>query len=490
MWVFGVKNQDIENLYDSEDGPPGTKDRLAWVTSQFGRVGIVEVEGERAYVGAKNVKVEIEKMGNRVTLTEEEGKVRVFEGRMSPDLKIYVNGQQAQVSSFKPQAPRLPKMDMGRMVEKVKMGLSYHHDPDGGKKLKKTIYIGLGFLVFGGILFGIGGFRRAETDLKKSADFQEVESMWGEFQSAKGDVNKLQNLKLRAENFSGKDFEDRVKTIKEQIPTLIEEAYGVKRVELTELIDLGLVREGMRVFKMTLIGGNIWGLDTSLGRLVNVDIKKKSGTVVAGSDVLGKPVALASYPGRVVIFGDKGGVQCDVGNAKCKQVITLEQMGENPLGIGMFAGNIYGVDTAGEIWRYAVLDTGYGPKVKWIGEDQEKVSGVAGLAIDGSIWLMTQPQIPNLKSQISKYTRGVKDAFSITGLDQELGTRSVVFTSDELEKLYILDPEKERIVTLDKTGKYESQVKNSLLKDATDLVVDDEEVIYIAVGSKIYEIGE
>lgn len=497
MWVYGVKKSETQNLYDSDDGPVGIKDRLAWIAGQFGRVGIVEVMGERAYVGAKNVKIEIEKLGKKVMLTSGEDRVRVFEGRVSPDLKIYVNNEQAVISNFESLSSKqiqnsksknfiLPRIDIGRIVEKIKMGLAYRHDGDGGRKIKKTIYIGLGFLVLGVVLFGIGGYRRAETDLKKSAEYQEVESMWSEFERAKGDVAKLQGLKSRVDGYSGKDYEDRVKTIKDQLPTLIEEASGVKRVELSELIDLGLVREGMRVVKMTILSGKIWGLDTSEGRLVSVDIKKKSGSVVAGADDLGKPVALASYPGRVVIFGDKGGVQCDIGNTKCKQVITVEQAGEGVVGIGMFAGNIYSVDTTGEIWRYSVVDTGYGSKTKWIGEDQVKVSGVTGLTIDGSIWLIRGSETLNSKSEILKYTRGVKDSISVSGLDTDFGLGAVLYTSDQVEKLYILDPQKERIVTLDKTGKYESQVKNSLLKEATDLAVDGEEVIYIAVGSKIY----
>ena len=338
-------------------------------------------------------------------------------------------------------------------------------------------------MVWGVILFGVGGYRRAETDLKKSADFQEVESMWSEFGSNSTDAGKLEALKTRAENFSGKDFEDRVKTVREKIPGLIEKAYGVNRTELSELIDWGLIREGMRVLKISLIGGKLWGIDTNESRLVNVDIKKKSGSVVAGADAVGKPVALATYPGRVVVFGDKGGVQCDTGNAKCKQVITAEQMGEGIVDIGMFAGNIYGVATDGEIWRYPVTDAGYGTKMKWVGEDQEKAVGAKGMSIDGSIWMV---KTLNSKSEILKYTRGVKDSFSISGLDTELGQNSVVYTSDEVEKLYVLDPEKERIVILDKTGKYESQLKNELLKGATDLVVSEEEVIYVAVGSKIY----
>ncbi len=494
MWVYGVKKSEIESLYDSDDGPVGIKDRLGWIAGQFGRVGVVQIMGERAYVGVKNVQVEIEKMGNKVMLTSGEDRVRVFEGRVSPDLKIYVNNEQAVISNLESLSSKqilnpksknltLPRIDIRRMVEKIKMGLAYRHDTDGGRKIKKTIYIGLGFLVLGIVLFGVGGYRRAETDLKKSADYLEVESMWSEFEMSKGDVAKLQNLKSKVDGYLGKDYEDRVKTIRDQLPILIEEAIGVKRVDLSELIDLGLVREGMKATKLALLSGKIWGLDTSEGRLVSVDIKKKSGDVIAGADDLGKPIALASYPGRVVIFGDKGGVQCDTGNSKCKQVITVEQVGEGVVEIGMFAGNIYSVDSTGEIWRYSVTDTGYGPKTKWIGEDQAKASGVTGLTIDGSIWLTATF---NAGTGIQKYTRGVKDNIEISGLDTDFGLGASMYTSSDVEKMYVLDPQKERIVTLDKTGKYESQVKSALLKEATDLVVDDEEVIYLAVGSKIY----
>ena len=135
-----------------------------------------------------------------------------------------------------------------------------------------------------------------------------------------------------------------------------------------------------------------------------------------------------------------------------------------------------------------MTDAGYGGRQEWIAKTEDKASldQSLNMAIDGSVWTS---QISNLKSQISKYTRGVKDNFEISGLDHDMGEGAVIYTDEDTLKLYVLDKVNKRVVVLAKTGEYEGQYTAEQLGEGKDLAVDEKTgKIYVTSGSKIWMI--
>ena len=130
-----------------------------------------------------------------------------------------------------------------------------------------------------------------------------------------------------------------------------------------------------------------------------------------------------------------------------------------------------------------MTDAGYGGRQEWIAKTEDKASldQSLNMAIDGSVWT----------SQISKYTRGVKDNFEISGLDHDMGEGAVIYTGEDTDKLYVLDKINKRVVVLAKTGEYEGQYTAEQLGEGKDLAVDEKMgKIYILAGAKIYEISK
>ena len=150
----------------------------------------------------------------------------------------------------------------------------------------------------------------------------------------------------------------------------------------------------------------------------------------------------------------------------------------------LWAGNIY-LLASDQIWVYRTSEGGYGARQKWLSETQEMGES---MVIDGNVWVL-KCLMSNDQCLIQKFTRGVKEGFEVSGMDQKLGDGAIIYTEDEAEKLYILDKANMRVVVIKKNGEYDSQYRTEQAGQATDMVVAEERgKIYLLAGAKIWEI--
>ncbi|HKZ35712.1 MAG TPA: hypothetical protein VJ242_03270, partial [Patescibacteria group bacterium] len=116
------------------------------------------------------------------------------------------------------------------------------------------------------------------------------------------------------------------------------------------------------------------------------------------------------------------------------------------------------------------------------GEDLDLSSAVS-MAIDGSVWVLFSD------GTIVKYVRGVKDVFVVTGLDEALVEPIKIYTSPEVDNLYILDRQSTRVVVIGKNGEYQSQHRWPGVAGAKDLVVSEElKKILFLTGEKVFSL--
>jgi hypothetical protein len=370
----------------------------------------------------------------------------------------------------------------------------YVISPDKTKGRRNLTYVGIGFLVIVGILMGGWQYRKRNVAQVSSATNIAIQETYDKFREAQAllDLNPVRSRELLAqveqetkklsEEAGKKKKDSRLIEIEEGLPAVLGAATGTRTLESQEVINLGLVREGMTGQWMRYLDGQLWVLDTSGSRLMKIDPTKKKGEVVVGQESLGTPKTLAVYPGKIEVLSDKGIVECQTSNNKCQVTVQADGDWGNIVDMGMFGGNIYLLSNQ-EIWRHQVTETGFSQKQDWLaeGEDKSDLSQSQSLSIDGSLWIATP-------DSIMKYTRGVKDSFEISGLDSPLGNKTAIYVTDETDKLYILDAANGRIVILAKTGEYDSQIVTDQAKSATALVVDEKNsTLYLLAADKIWE---
>lgn len=362
----------------------------------------------------------------------------------------------------------------------------------GKPKASKTLIIGIIFLLVFGIL-GIVGRARFQYLVSGHAKLNErSEELSFKFNEAKAlvplnparSVQVLLEIKetladIRAKG-GAKYKNPSLDSIELELATTINKAKGINEIVLTEVLDLTLVRDGLTGQKLAFQEGKLMVLDTVANRLISVDPVKKSGMVIAGKEVLGTAKNLATYPGKIEILTNSGIVECQ--NDKCQNKIKIDEDWGEVVDMGMFAGNIY-LLTKTNIWRYQSGEAGFGNKQNWIAKSETvDLTGATTLAIDGSLWLVDG-------QNIVKFTRGVKEAFSISGLETPLGSNSKIYTDEDAQNIYVLDTANNRVVAVKKTGEYVASYQNVSLGQVTSLVANEKAGrIYLLAGSKIWQI--
>jgi hypothetical protein len=157
-----------------------------------------------------------------------------------------------------------------------------------------------------------------------------------------------------------------------------------------------------------------------------------------------------------------------------------------------FLGNLYLLSAEGKIWQYSGRDEGFGPQQDWLKENSgSQLADSLSMAIDGSIWIL-KPD-----GQVLKFTRGKKEAFTISGLPDATDKKrfpispTIIYTNQNSANLYILDPGANEILVVNKSGEYQAAYIYSLPAQETAkglLVSEENKQIFLLGENKIYVI--
>jgi hypothetical protein len=155
--------------------------------------------------------------------------------------------------------------------------------------------------------------------------------------------------------------------------------------------------------------------------------------------------------------------------------------------LGVFGSYVYVLNKEqNNVFRYTTNDEQLDSKpVAWV-QTSEAVdfSTVQNFSIDGDVWFGTQD------GQVRKFTSGKEASFTVSGLKEAFSTPITVFTKPDLQNLYILEPQKSRVVVLNKKGEFIKEVKSSTLAATTGVVASEKLGKAFALsGSLVFEIN-
>ena len=225
-------------------------------------------------------------------------------------------------------------------------------------------------------------------------------------------------------------------------------------------------------------------LDNSHKTLYFLSTNSKESAVLAGSDNLKNPRGIAVHGSTAYFLNEDGIFAVDLGRKKAGKVIEKSERWGEIADIEAFGGNLYLLDTAkNNIWKYIAAESGFSPIISYLNEGiSVNLAESKELAIDGSIWAAGS-------DNLFKFTAGSLEQFALQGISDSITSIDGISTSDENERVYILDKTLSRIMVFDKDGLYQSQYQWDELKNAKDFMVTEKEgKIYVLVGHKIHAI--
>jgi hypothetical protein len=258
-----------------------------------------------------------------------------------------------------------------------------------------------------------------------------------------------------------------------------ESVLGEYDVVTDQFLDLSLI-EGFEASSLFSGADKMFVLDKKRKRVAEIVIETKKTEIVAGPAQIDNPKAIVSYANRVFVLEDDG--VYEVGDKKERMI--EKDWGEDTL-IYAYAGNLYILDKeVSKIWRYPGILSGFGDQADWLAPGIEPdLSKVVSWSIDGSIWILTST------GKIEKYTLGSPMALGKMAVSPPLQNPLAIYTNEELNFVYLLDPATKRVVVFDKEGNYKAQYKSDILSEAIGLAVSEKEgKIIILTKNKLYSI--
>ncbi len=256
--------------------------------------------------------------------------------------------------------------------------------------------------------------------------------------------------------------------------------------ELTQLqvfFDLRLTDSAFVADSIELLGEKLYFLDKEKKQLVTLDILNKQSDLAS--------IPLASTPtdwttsSKTLYFLDKGLSGYDF---ESKKIITLKETGDTDRDgthIRVFSSFIYVLNPVKRnIFRFTINKSELSQGIGWITDKKNlDFAQIHDFTIDGSIWLTTKT------GEIKKYTQGQPQSFQVSGLETAFNSPLIIFTSENSEAVFVLEPNQNRLVSMSKDGKLLKEVKSPELGAATDLTVNSQtNTAYVLSGSTVYTI--
>lgn len=381
-----------------------------------------------------------------------------------------------------------------RWVEVMKRlaGKVYVRKGDKEGQKRRVLFAGMGFMMMMLLFFAGGQIRNNKIQESGSKTARTIEKIQYDFDEAKAmaGINPVRSRELLAqvkqslEDLGEVKNEERLEGIRSEWQGVWNEAAGIIRVKAEELLDLGLVRDGMTGNKLAKSGDELMVLDSLTGRVASVNTKTGAGKIAAGGDELTGGAGIATYPGKMAILA--GGTIWEITGGETVSRVSGDETLGKAKDIKMWAGNIYLlVSNEGEvmIWRYQAAGDGFGAGSKWLSETAaEGIPGGLMMAIDGSIWVAGG-------TEVYKFTRGVREDFRLSGTDMIPGKIDGMYTDENTNNLYLWEKSGGRVVVVSKEGEYQKLYEAEMLKQAEDLVVDEAgKSGYFLAGGSVWKI--
>ncbi len=348
-------------------------------------------------------------------------------------------------------------------------------------KRKTTLTAGviILLLLIASVVFGIRQKQKNEFNSKSEVRLQTAIENFE--LKTRDSFSKAQEIAfdLKEQGYKNEKLDDLINKIKESESDIL----GEVKVDPKELIDLTLQINGFNGNKISLSGKTMFIFDESEKNIVKLGLDGKSASIAAKGQQLDGVVDIGSYDNKLFSLNNDG--IYEVGDKKIK----LKDSDWGNSIFQLYSANIYMLDKdKNQIYRFSGngktvsgAGTSFSDKTDWLAPGVEAdFLKVVDMSIDGSIWLLSST------GKVSKFTNGNPIPVMLNGISEKLEKPTAIYTNENQKYVYILDRDKGRVVVLEKNGNYKIQYISDDIKNATDLVSDEEnKKIILLTGSKL-----
>lgn len=149
--------------------------------------------------------------------------------------------------------------------------------------------------------------------------------------------------------------------------------------------------------------------------------------------------------------------------------------------VATYGSRLYALDqAAGLLVSYSKSLRGYGGGEPWITNKDFNAKTIMSMAVDGSVFALLED------GTLTRLFKGEPTDFKAEAVEPDLREAKRIVTSEHLQRLYVFDPEKRRVVIFSKKGVLERQVYVDEAAALTDFAVSsDEKTLYFLDAGRV-----
>lgn len=270
-----------------------------------------------------------------------------------------------------------------------------------------------------------------------------------------------------------------------EIETSLQRMRKVSVVSPELLTDLSTVREGVKATRLARIDDAVIAYGDEDTFLYRTDLVTKKIDTHEHNTITKLHTASTPKEQDMILFasGEQGIAKYQKEN---NTLSTADISFPNPSGtiqdLFVYNQRLYALDRVNKaIYRHNKTQSGYDKGTVWNKDGSDNLATAVAMAIDGDMFVLTD-------TGIVKFAAGSQQAFEITGLDPALDHPTAIWTYNDVNNIYILEPKNKRLIVLNKTGKLLSQYTAKEWQNPTDMVIDEaKKTAYIIDQNKIYQ---
>lgn len=368
--------------------------------------------------------------------------------------------------------------------------------------LKRKVLLIIFGAVFFLLAFNIISTKVKEKRLREEAEYAELKSAIEQRQN-KVEANLLYSNEEGAKNLYS-EIEELIKDYpreteeqkqefdkyKEQLMANLEKIQKISRFDnLPELINFKNLNQEANPENIILSSSNknIYVADSTMKAIYSFDALNNSATIAGNiGDDFGNLNSPAKTDNGIIYYFDNSSVISFNTNNNSSEMINITLSGDYNKAksmIEVYSNRLYILNPQEKnIHRHNRLVSGFGPAYSWAAASADLENSV-DLAIDGYVYVLKNT------GKVIRFLRGEETDWRLQIIDPELSNPDFIVTSADMNFIYIMEKEKNRIAVFDKEGSFIAQYTSNTFKNMKDFTVDEESgKIYILNDSSIYKI--
>ncbi len=325
-------------------------------------------------------------------------------------------------------------------------------------------------------------FQTLTAQIEEKVNLAESNIIFGDESKAREEITQAQEL-LNSLAVNSQKQKEKQSELSSSIETVIAKLRHITNISEPILIaDLSTEQDNnIDIQNIVSQNNTLWAFDSinNNSYAINLDTREVNKIYSNLSDI-GKIVKAKIIDDKILLYHNKNGFVQLQDDKFIPVIIALQNNGQI-IDFASYLGRLYTVDVKNnQIYRHQPLDNGYASGLPWLKESNFNLNNVNSLGIDTNIWLLSKD------GQIFKFNKGLKRDFTIKNLEPALEAPTQLFTNDETNFIYILEPINKRVVVLDKEGNLITQYYSETFDNLKSFdIIEKEKKIFLVNDNKI-----